>query len=716
MAHNGGRSQLNFWFLNSAKETIFLNHLKAVDNWTKVSDGTSPTPSELTDRGYPKEAAGTVYTIVYIPNQTDRPGNWCIRWTGTASNTLGTSFTNVSGVGTGTGTNGKLVFTPTNSPDSPDGALAITYRLTGTNDSDPITNVEFYHEDDEALLDAGEYFTTQYITKFEEANWGVYRLLDHQEANRNTCTTWDTRKSVNHFSWFARELRESIYSGATTNVGDDYSVTPYSGFVLADKAQMIVRFNANASTTTCTLDSGGGAIPIMGASGASLDTSQKPVINRLALLTYDAALNVWVKFGADAVYPIGGIHSGVPVEICVALCNKLNAHPWLHVPYLALDPLTDFAAELATYCLNNLNDGLVPRFEPANEVWNSAAGFEVTPYAAAKANAAWGSSNDWHNWYGRALSRMGEAISAVYGDDRSRYQVICGVQTSSTPANSNARLASTRYVSDGGDPASDWATHVAITNYWSSIYYNTATETTLATDYAAAGTDAEREAIADEYLQVSATFFTSYYNTFSGWKTWGVSFGVDGLCAYEGGYSPDYTSNTNKDTLRRASKFLAKIEGFTTSMYEAFENAGGEFPSCYMLTGNAAWSIFDYNIYDTPSPQWDAIVAWNAVTVDPEPTTDTGIGGSWSKPGKGRKKKQFKYGHEVVQEEREAAQQAYLASRAEVVEGSAERIQRGQELLGRTLTDEQAEELVEALQEGDDTAIALILAVAATIH
>jgi hypothetical protein len=109
---------------------------------------------------------------------------------------------------------------------------------------------------------------------------------------------------------------------------------------------------------------------------------------------------------------------------------------------------------------------------------------------------------------------------------------------------------------------------------------------------------------------------------YANWKTWALGFGVQKMCGYEGGYSPDFTGGgkSQVDILRAASKLAPSLSGFTTMNYNNFVGLSGngftaEFPSCFQLSGmlpvNNAWSVLD-DIYQTPNPpQWNAIVAFN---------------------------------------------------------------------------------------------------------
>ena len=112
----------------------------------------------------------------------------------------------------------------------------------------------------------------------------------------------------------------------------------------------------------------------------------------------------------------------------VRLCAEIGAHPYFVTPTLAIDPATDYMSSLAQYCRDFGPAWMVPRFEGPNETWNFA--FQSTYYARFKALAyGWG---DYHqdDWYGKAMSVLGQIVSQVYSGDRSKYQVLCGYRLS----------------------------------------------------------------------------------------------------------------------------------------------------------------------------------------------------------------------------------------------------------------------------------------------
>lgn len=84
--------------------------------------------------------------------------------------------------------------------------------------------------------------------------------------------------------------------------------------------------------------------------------------------------------------------AGVPVEILVALANRLGADAWINVPHLATD---EYVSRLATALHDQLDPNLKAYVEYSNEIWNSifaqgsyaeqqgvALGLATTPFEA----------------------------------------------------------------------------------------------------------------------------------------------------------------------------------------------------------------------------------------------------------------------------------------------------------------------------------------------
>lgn len=633
---NGGRSQVNLNFLQVGGDFPFLNCLKTAQSWTFIDNSGPADPSTLDGDGYPTSISnGGVYTVFFVPSQAARPGNYVITWTGNGTIFCGMRNSPVSGSKTSTNGSGRYVFSTI------DTRFAIGIQAIGTPG---ISNLQVFHINDEAALNAGQVFGVKFKQRLAEANFGVIRFLNWQQGNTTNVTTWSTRKPISYVFYSGREFRGSLYAGLTTNVGAAYSVRR-PGFQLADKATVIVKFNAS-NNSACTLNvNGTGAINILSEYSTPLSAGGNSYTvggtwQSIATLVYDATLNAWIKQGGDVAIGSAGLDNGCPPELMVRLCAEVGAHPHFVTPPLAIDPATDYMPSLAAYCRANGPSWMIPRFEGPNELWNSAGGFYQTGYANAKATAyGWGA--DFHNWYGKAVSVLGQAVSSVYAGDRTKYQVLCGVQTAtgSSPAGaagSNPRLMSTKYVAQATAPqspytksaASNWVTHICCAQYFTPSEYGTSQEVTDAAAYAAAaGNPTLQLSIATAYAGTANSGSGAYTLSkcaifYANWKAWAQGLGIQKLCGYEGGYSPDYTGGGQSpvDVLRAASKQVILLSGLTTLNYNNFVGLSGngfvaEFPSCFQLSGLApssnVWSVLEDVYQTTNPPQWNAIVAFN---------------------------------------------------------------------------------------------------------
>jgi hypothetical protein len=629
---NGGRSQVNLNFLQIGGDYPFLNCLKNAQSWSFINNSGQPEPHTLDSDGYPLSISNSgVYTVFDVPSQAQRPGSYVITWTGNGTIYCGMNNKVVSGSKTSTNGSGRYVFSTT------DSRFAVGISTIGTP---RISNLQVCHVDDEAALNAGVIFGVRFKQRLAEANFGVIRFLNWQSGNTTNVTTWATRKPITYAFYSGPEFRGNLYAGVTTSAGTAYSAT-LPGFKLVDKATVTVKFNASNSGP-CTLNvNGTGNINILNAYSTplSLAGNNYPVGGRMATLVYDGTLNAWIKQGGDLALGNVGLQNGCPPELMVQLCAEVGAHPYFVTPPLAIDPATDYMPSLAAYCRANSPSWMVPRFEGPNETWNNAGGFYQTGYARAK-SAAYGWSEDHHNWYGKVMSVLGQAVSTVYAGDRTKYQVMCGVQTATGATaggtvSSNPRLASTKYLAQAAPPqapytktpASNWVTHVCCAQYYHPSDYKTAQETSAASAYAAlAGSPAQQMSIATLYASTANNGAGLYTLAkcavlYTNWKTWALTFGIKKMCGYEGGYSPDYTGlgKTPVDILRAASKLAPVLSDFTTINYNNFVGLSGsgftaEFPSSFQLSGRApsnnAWALLE-DIYAANPPQWTAIVAFN---------------------------------------------------------------------------------------------------------
>jgi hypothetical protein len=313
-----------------------------------------------------------------------------------------------------------------------------------------------------------------------------------------------------------------------------------------------------------TIDINGTGPKIMASPNSSYGGTTSPFFNfstqwplgngRYGTLVYDATLGLYIKNGGDALLD-GGIINGTPPEMCLELAIQAGMHPWFVTPPLAAEGDSDYMSELALMCKARQDDDaswIVPRFEPPNETWNFVSAFHGTFYARAVSAALWSVNDDFQNAYGKWCSVLGQMVSGIWSDDRTKYQVICGIHTASGTAQ-NGRLASTLYVSeDAGDPAYDWVTHIAPTSYFSAGI-TTNDELQMAYDYSV-GDAEEQEEIAAEYVNtgyLNIAFGMEFIlNLHADQKAWAKAYNPDiEMTYYEGGWSPDYGASTSTATI-----------------------------------------------------------------------------------------------------------------------------------------------------------------------
>jgi hypothetical protein len=319
------------------------------------------------------------------------------------------------------------------------------------------------------------------------------------------------------------------------------------------------------------------------------DQTEAPNATQLCWLIYDAT------FGYFFV-KTNGPHTGVPPEVFIDYCAAIGAHPHMVAPYLSIEPVSDFMTSWVTY-VKNTYPWMKPRIEPPNEVWNGAAAFFGTPYANSLSYVLWGTA-DVNQAYGKWCSTLGQAVSAIYGNDRTRYSMLCSVWTtvpfysSSAPgASVDARLKSTNYVNNnGGSPAYLWVDRVCGANYFCPAERYTCQELIDAYNWSVtySGNAAQQSVLAEGYVGTSSgsnTSVTVEYVTqcFSNIKAWaqGMPGGntIAGVTCYEGGYSPDYLGGGWTTNITGASQAASCVLTLATTSANS-EHSG--------MTGNPA--------------------------------------------------------------------------------------------------------------------------------
>jgi hypothetical protein len=122
----------------------------------------------------------------------------------------------------------------------------------------------------------------------------------------------------------------------------------------------------------------------------------------------------------DARYTV----HGVPVEIMIALANRLHAEPWFNMPHAATD---DYVRNFATVVRNSLASDVRAYVEHSNEVWNGI--FPQAQYAAERGRALNLSSDAFQAqlfWHARRSVQMFNIWSTVFGGTTRLVRVMGG--------------------------------------------------------------------------------------------------------------------------------------------------------------------------------------------------------------------------------------------------------------------------------------------------
>jgi len=125
----------------------------------------------------------------------------------------------------------------------------------------------------------------------------------------------------------------------------------------------------------------------------------------------------------DATY----VWRGAPVEVMVALANRIGADAWINMPHAADDA---YMRAFARHMRDRLDPALKVHVEYSNEMWNVA--FPQAIWAQRAATALWGGDapdDAWMQFAGMRAARMAAIWRAVFTDAPGRLSVVAGVPT-----------------------------------------------------------------------------------------------------------------------------------------------------------------------------------------------------------------------------------------------------------------------------------------------
>jgi hypothetical protein len=161
---------------------------------------------------------------------------------------------------------------------------------------------------------------------------------------------------------------------------------------------------------------------------------------------------------------------GAPVEVMVALANKLKANPWFNMPHQATD---EYITNFAKIVKDQLDPSLTAYVEYSNEVWNWQ--FGQAQDANKQGRAKWGDHGDaFMQWNGMKAARSCDIWKKdVFGESQ-KNRVNCVIATQ-TPYKGleEGLLNCPLWVAEGNAPCYQHGIDsYAITGYWDGGFGN----------------------------------------------------------------------------------------------------------------------------------------------------------------------------------------------------------------------------------------------------
>ena len=131
---------------------------------------------------------------------------------------------------------------------------------------------------------------------------------------------------------------------------------------------------------------------------------------------------------------------GAPLEIMVALANRLSQNPWFNIPHAADD---DYVRQFATYVRDHLRPGLKAYVEYSNEVWNGM--FPQAAFATEQGKKLKLGESNWdaqYRYYAKRTTQVHKIWEQVFKGQQERVVRVLAVQA----ANSGVAVAELDYL------------------------------------------------------------------------------------------------------------------------------------------------------------------------------------------------------------------------------------------------------------------------------
>ena len=304
----------------------------------------------------------------------------------------------------------------------------------------------------------------------------------------------------------------------------------------------------------------------------------------------------------------------VPLEVQVALANKLGKNIWINIPAQAND---DYIQHMLTYVRDNLKSGLTVKIEYSNEVWNGA--FAQSGYSNQQATKLWGEVYDGaEQYYGYRSAQIAVMTKSIFASNPNvAAQVVLGTQTGYEGREANIVTGVAR--ANLGSIGSLFDIY-AVTNYWGLQFAGeTEVDRAKVLTWAKSG-QAGLDAAVQELEFGGQLANDNSLRVTLGWLDYQARFAkANGLSlqVYEGSVellSFKYTAEEEPVVQRFFQQILAdpRIGPMYDRALASFTAKGGEQWDAYLAIGPVT-RYGDYGVlqtpYDEPSVRFTALVA-----------------------------------------------------------------------------------------------------------
>jgi hypothetical protein len=478
--------------------SFYKNFLQSATSLQAVSAASNPTwPTYLTAKGLPN---GTLPTEIFgtfsLPSNTSGSETFVLAWKGTATKAggaikIGTSspgFTVSSDPGSVvissginlmvSGTDGYVELNFGGTPHTT--GIVLSYQSGATFSS--MTQLMFCRKADYSKClnptGPGDLIGDDFVNAWAALNPKIARMQGAYGVSDNcNITQWKYRPDWAAGIFWTQGWLPSLWAGQATGT-NSYTVgsapdTP-AALTHGEIIQCYFQNPSNATGQTIVVAGRGAGLPILLQNGAALSAGGITA-NQPSTLIYDDLLASWLYYPG---YGYGASLSSVPVETCVAFCNRVGCHMWLNVPAhmttknSTMEP-TNSVTQMVSYVSANLQNNLY--LEYSNEIWNASGNIGLNTGYAVSCGAAFGfpAGNNRYSYgfYGYKICVIAPLARAAWTSTTSKLKIVLALQAfgpTGTGGSTNvyrlqgADLAS---VANGGQGNATWISYTGNANF-----------------------------------------------------------------------------------------------------------------------------------------------------------------------------------------------------------------------------------------------------------